>query len=61
MKDKVLRIIRDALNGDDIGTAIEVCFCSPIAREILEAEFFTEEDYTNTVIGHTFALQQQSS
>ena len=56
MKDKVLRIIRDSLNRDDIGTAIKVCFSSPIAREILEAEFFTEEDYSNTVIGHTFAL-----
>ena len=37
MKDKVLRIIKDALSADDIGQAIQVCFSSPIARDVLEA------------------------
>ena len=57
MKEKVQRIIRDALVTDDIGTAIKISFRSPIAREILEAEFFSESEYANVIIGHKFALQ----
>ena len=56
MKDKVLRIIRDALSSYDIGQAIQSCFTSPIAREVLEAEFYTEDEYSGMVIGHKFAL-----
>ena len=52
MKDKVLRIIRDVLDADDIVKAIKRCFTSPIAREVLEAEFYSERKYRDVVIGH---------
>ena len=52
MKDKVLRIIRDVLDAVDIVKAIKRCFTSPIAREVLEAEFYSERKYRDVVIGH---------
>lgn len=44
MKDKVLRIIRDALASNDIMAAIEESFESDLACEIIEAEFFSSDD-----------------
>ena len=47
MKDKVLRIIREALAAEDINQqAIELCFSTHEAKEILEADFFTSDDYS---------------
>ena len=45
MKDKVLRIIRDALTAEDLKGAIQVVFKSNLAKEILQAEVFTSDDY----------------
>ena len=40
MKEKVRTIIKDALGDSDVGQAIKNCFTSPLARQILEAEFY---------------------
>ena len=46
IKDKVLRIIRDALGADEINQRmIEDCFSTHEAKDILEAEFFSSDDY----------------
>ena len=46
MKEKVLRIIRDALAAPEINQrVIEDCFMTHEAMEILEADFFSSDDY----------------
>lgn len=46
MKDKVLAIIRDALSAPEINQrVIEDCFMTHEAMEILEADFFSSDDY----------------
>ena len=46
MKDKVLAIIRDALAAPEINQrVIEDCFMTHEAMEILEADFFSSDDY----------------
>ena len=44
LKDKVLRIIREALASNDIITAIQESFESDLARDIIEADFFSSDD-----------------
>lgn len=51
MKDKVMRIIRDALSAEDIRTAIKEAFETEAARQIVEAEFFSSDDYENADFG----------
>ena len=45
MKNKVLRIIREALASDDLIREIEDAFQTSLAKEILEADFYTEDEY----------------
>lgn len=51
MKDKVMRIIRDSLAAEDIHTAIGEAFETEVARQIIEAEFFSSDDYENADFG----------
>lgn len=44
LKNKVMRIIRDALTSNGIITAIKDSFKTELAREILEANFYSSDD-----------------
>ena len=54
MKDRVLRIIREALTAKDLLGAIRQAFQTEIAREIMTVEFFSSDDYEGRapVLGH---------
>ena len=45
MKDKVMRIIREALVASNLLSAIRDAFDTPLAAEILTAEFFSSDDF----------------
>ena len=61
MKDKVLMIIRDALGSPNLMQMLQQCFETQMAREILEAEFFSSDDYVEANNKESARSMQESS